>query len=385
MAPDQESLEELLGARRSSARAELAEAMCSLAAGDQAPEGLLAAAPASAFFEPRLYTQLVHPDDGTPGMTLEQLLFASVPEGRCAARTDAAGVACLPGLGRCPTPYPDAVITTRFDGPAGTVTVRHGDAAEVEVPWLPCTVVPGTIIEIVGHADPVLGAFLARHLDGLGLFSLVPAHDSYDAVLAAALQLIGEVRPAFHSWLLESLRAILLFRHPSAESFAALGMHGMIFLNVPAGAGLAYFVAELTHQGGHVVFSEATLDRADFLQADPDREMSDITGEADSRSVYDAFHGLYTEHMESQVMLAVLRAGGVDVGDVADFEQHLAEVMRRHRRDVELFRRISPAVFTGPGQAVFTVIERAYREAAAELAGGRPAARGIAASLGRSQ
>jgi hypothetical protein len=385
--PDQASLEELLADARASGRSELAAAMGSLASG-QAAEGSLHAAPSSTFFEPRLYTQLVQAAEVTSTMTAEQLFFAARQErdGLFTARTDAGGVICLPGVGSSVTPYQNAAVTARLDERAGTVTVQHGAAEPVGSKWTPCAVIPGTAIEVVGHVDQVLGAFLTQHLDAPERLSLVTDADAYRERMAAALRLIGEARPAFHAWLVQSLRSVLLFRHPTAESFAALGMHGMIFLNVPDDAGTDYFVEELTHQGGHVVFSEATLNRPDYFAGDPDQQLSDFTATRDDRTLYDAFHGLYTEHMESQVVLAILRERLAAAEDEADFERHLRTVMGRHSHDVELIGQFAAEIFAGPGNAVYAVIERSYREAVRELlVPAPPVSQDVAAPLERSR
>ncbi|GAA4057391.1 hypothetical protein [Nonomuraea soli] len=286
-------LDEILGDRRREGRAELAEAMRMLSH-EAEPE--VEQAQTAAYFEPRLYTQLAQG-----------------------------------GIDR-------ATLTGLLHGPRDV------------------TVVPGTTIELVTGLDPILAAFLADNLDRPEELSLVEDPASHLPALERALALIAAVRPVFHEALTESLRAVLLFRHPDAESFAALGMHGMIFLNTPAGAGPAYFVEQLTHQGGHVLFSEATLSRGDFFTGDPEDSLSGYVGGDDPRALYDAFHGLYTESMECQVYTALLAGDLPAEAERADFAERLKETGERHEIDLELISPHAAEIFSETGLAIHDCI-----------------------------
>jgi hypothetical protein len=344
--------------------------MRTLAMEEGSADESLAAMPDEAFFEPRLYAELVHLGDDTPKMTIGQLIFAANAEreGKFQARTDAHGVVSLPGFGHGVTPYLGKLVTVSVDKNSLKIGVQFGAEGGESVELVSDALLPGMAITIVDHVDPVLAAFLEQHLDDPDEFKLISDVHAHREQIEAALLLIKQVRPDFHSWLVKSLRSILLFQHPTAESFASIGMHGMIFLNVPHDAHVGYFVEELAHQGGHVVFSEATLSRPDFFLGDPDQELSDFIGTDDPRTVYDALHGLYTEHMESQITLAILLAGLAESGSEY-FEGHLSSVMRRHRCDIELFRENASRIFEDPGREIFSVIEQAYVDAAQHLSG----------------
>ncbi|MFB9628627.1 hypothetical protein [Nonomuraea helvata] len=347
------SLEMILGERRLAGRAELAEAMRILASqavpGDAAGE--LGDVPPGAFHEPRLYSQLVRP--GFESMTLAQLLYGGLAERPAVivARTDAAGVLSLPGVGTLATGLPGAEVRLRRDEAARAFVVRDAGGESRTCALRPSAFAAG--MEIVGWLDPMLGRFLADHMDDAQELVLVDDPRRYQGPITRALDLIAVVRPEFHVWLVESLRGVLLFRHPHAESFAALGMHGMIFLNVPRQTTAAYFVEQLTHQGGHVVFSEATLRRADFFLVDPETPLAEWAGRDDPRTVYDAFHGLYTEHMETQVYRAILEQGPTSRDESADLRELLATTAKRHAADLELIAPHARRIFSDTGLTVF--------------------------------
>ncbi|MEV0195769.1 hypothetical protein [Nonomuraea sp. NPDC050691] len=344
------ALEVLLGERRIAGRAELAEAMRILAT-EAAPD-CPAGAPGD-YLEPRLFSQLVRP--GFEDMTLEQLLFGRAAEkpAEIVAMTDATGVVSLPGLGSCRTGFPQARVSMRFDRDARSFTVRSGAGGTQVCPLAPSRTVGSTGIEVVDHLDPMLAGFLANHVEAAERLTLVDDPGGCLPDLSRALDLIAAVRPEFHGWLSESLMGVLLFRHPDAEPFAALGMHGMIFLNVPQSTTAAYFVEQFTHQGGHVVFSEATLRRGDFFAVDPETPLADFIAQDDPRIVYDAFHGLYTEHMELQIYRALLQQGLVTEAEGADLRDFAAAVSKRHATDLALIAPRAKEIFSEEGLAVF--------------------------------
>lgn len=353
----------LLGAKRRDARRELAETMRTLCAQQEPDHAAIRSAPAEAFFEPRLYSQLVL--GGFPSMTAAQVLLAVAPDrsSTLAVRTDADGVAFLPGLGRCTTDQMSAELLMTYDADGRTLTAEPGGTSRAVYGLEASSLVPGTSMELVDRLDPVLDGFLRLHLDRYEELSLVPDVHAHLPHISRALDLIASVNPAYHAALTESLRGIFLFRHPTAESFAALGMHGLIFLNVPETAGAEYFVEELVHQGGHVLFSEATLHRGDFLCVDPETSLSELLGQDDPRDVYGAFHGLFTEHMEHQIVLGVLESGLADEEERSAFQRHLATVARRHQRDLQLMGRHAAEIFSPLGQEVFAAFRAGYDRA----------------------
>lgn len=359
-APAHMDFDGLLGAKRRDARKELAETMRTLSAQQDPDNAATRTAPADAFFEPRLYSQLVL--GGFPSTTADQLLLAS-DTGTDSPHTvlsDAEGVVHVPGLGRYVTGRPSTEFTVRHDPDDHTLTVEPGgESYRLE----PSTRVPGTDVEIVDRMDPVLDGFLRLHIDRYDELTVRTDARIHLPRIARALDLIAAVSRPYHTALTESLRSILLYEHPTAESFAALGMHGMIFLNVPGTAGTDYFVEELVHQGGHVLFSEATLNRGDFLRVDPEAPLSRILGRDDPRNAYDAFHGLFTEHMEYQIVLGVLEQRLADDEERPAFARHLASVARRHRRDLLLIEPHADEIFTPLGREVLQAFRDAYERA----------------------
>ncbi|MFJ4651901.1 hypothetical protein ACIP5Y_11575 [Nocardia sp. NPDC088792] len=361
---DSFGLNQILNELRRPGRTELSAVIRNVT-GAVYPE-LARALPDEAFFEPRLYCQLSNPAvfDMMPAAQLT-LGHAAGERLSVTVRTDGAGAAVVPGVGMIRSAQPDRDIAVDYapEVPDAGLVCDEGE-------FMPALFAGDTPIEVVQHIDPVVGGFLSEHVEQLDKLQLVRAAD-FTADLGRAVELIAAADESYHRALCESVRSILVFTHPDAESFAALGIHGMIFVNAQHGSSVDLFVEHLVHQGGHVIFSEATLDRAAFFLVDPDAELPEL-GE---RSAYNFFHGLFTEHMECRILVDILSGGGAGEAETPIFRAHLEHVAERHARDLHVAHERRASVFSTAGTRLVEGFEsylRARIDLELDAARGRP-------------
>lgn len=304
-------LQELFGSQRTESRAALAATMRELLDGSLRSVDVDALGPGdSAMFEPRVWCQLSAPELYDE-LSLDDVLAGYLTEGG-----------------------------------------RDGVAR-----------IPGTSVELVESADPIVEGFLRTNAEPATALRMVVPTATQVADLATAFELVRLVTPSLHRMLVESVRTVVLYQHPSAESFAALSLHGAVLLNLPSeDPGVCYFANELAHQGGHVIFSEATLDRAAFLAVDPDLSIAEAVGGTDGRDVYGFFHGIFTECMETLVCSRVAETAR---DHALDFRAHLDAVMPRFERDLAIADE-HPQIFTDAGAELVQEFRRVYQAAAAE-------------------
>ncbi|QSB05191.1 hypothetical protein [Natronoglycomyces albus] len=316
--------------------------------------------PKNAFLEPRLFTQFSQPTFDLT--TLQQLLLSQFQERTVliAVKTDSQGAISIPGLGTCDTGTPATTGTATYLTSGNQLSVQlHGQAAQT-FKLKAAVHVPGTEIELVRYLDPAVSAFLRSHSVDFEKTQLVFPTAEHREQIARALTLIERASPAFHTMLHESIRSLCLYHHPSDASFAALGIHGMLFFNVPTTTTVGYFIDELAHQGGHVLFSEATLHRQDFFTVDPDTPMSEVIGDDDARSAYDTFHGLYTEFTVSQILNAISNLGVAKADEATGIRHHFDIVMEHSSRDIALVESCAEKLFTSLGHRVFAQFKDSY-------------------------
>lgn len=215
--------------------------------------------------------------------------------------------------------------------------------------------------------DPALFAYFMDPTDGVTLADAFAGRTSCfpsDANLgeggatlittslpAAALEVLRRVAPLLHECLTAVVRRVFVFASAEGDSFAAPSAHGAVFLRPGADADEVFFIEDLAHQGGHVLLSAMTVDRSLYLATDPDTPLSDLTGERDEdRTVYVAFHGVFTECLICIALNACLLAGVFEGRRRHELVGRLSFAMRRLQLDLPPLRR--SGVMTDQGAAM---------------------------------
>ena len=185
---------------------------------------------------------------------------------------------------------------------------------------------------VVSDHDPILRSFLLSSLVGTRDHLAFPEVSTHVPAINAALGWTLTALPAIGPLVQDATRVCLLFEHPSTPSFASLAAHGAIFVNcreVRNGDFAALFIEELAHQAAHVVLNVVTVNRELFFLSDPDQSLSDVGVAGDRRSVYEFFHGLFTEYVSGLSLASAATA----VAATRETVVRLADVTERLERD----------------------------------------------------
>lgn len=344
---------------------ELAHAMRMLIArAEPAIAEALADAHDGVFLEPLLFSYFA--SERAP-IGLGQLLFGHVaPSARPEAvevESDESGAFYLSGLGTFATDRPNAralLVVAASDG--GFVLEQEGE--RVAARFEPVAHIDGTTIELLTRMSPLLAQ---RFTDTAGR----PAHAELDAELerragelARAFRWLEAVQPDYACLLRRVTRQVCVFRARDVNSFASINAHGTAFFNTApldrtSLDDTVFFYDELAHQCGHIVFNAATVRRSDFLAVDPETPLASIAPEeSDSRTIYDALHGLYTEHMMSAAMLALEQhALAQDPRQAHELRGRLSFIL--HKYCVDLANLAHARLFTPLGRALYDYLRTA--------------------------
>ena len=191
-------------------------------------------------------------------------------------------------------------------------------------------------LELIDEPHPLLERFFA---DEHGVAQQVEIRQTarrFAPKVERALELLARYAPEVHESIVAVTRAVLLFHAPAMNSFAAPGAHGIAFVNTALGEDEVFFIEDLAHQCGHLVFHAMTVDRSVFLLVSGETPMKTVHGRADDpRTVLDALHGLFTEAL---ISIALTRCG--ENAEWTDHQRHelrgrLAMILRRYRGDLE--------------------------------------------------
>jgi HEXXH motif-containing protein len=165
--------------------------------------------------------------------------------------------------------------------------------------------------------------------------------------------------PALYEAVRTVTRRIVLYNADLPNSFATLSAHGVAFLNVRDDNEEMFFVDDLAHQCGHIMFNALTQEKERFLArpaATPLREF--CPDQDDPRSLYSAFHGLFT----FSTILWALQASVAREG-LSDRQRHealgrIAFNLRKFALDLDTLA--APGLFTADGRTLYALFESVY-------------------------
>ncbi len=185
-----------------------------------------------------------------------------------------------------------------------------------------------------------------------------PAARQHRVTLDGALRSLEMIWPELMRLITETVRYLLLFEQPTQNSFASRATHGVAYLNVALGHSGAFFIEDLAHQCGHVLFSSAWEGGDALLRIDGDAPMTDVTGQdGDDRTLEVAVHGIVT----LALMLAALDRyldSHPSAGECAEAKARLLFALYRLGLDIGPLARST--VFSAEGTRVFAAVAQVY-------------------------
>jgi hypothetical protein len=342
-----------------------------------------------AVLEPLVVAWLTSP---TPQIDLASLLpsaLAPRPEAldlRVVADDD--GVVELPGLGQFGGSAAGERLRLRWSG-GDRVTVQPDVASRggTDVVLGAIPMVPGTHAVLAMTAHPLLKRFYcAASSDPPAMVEPSIVTQRYAQGVAEAFSLLSRTVPKLYGQLAQVIRRVTVHRAGVVHSFATPAAHGAVFLAADEQASEVGFVEDVVHQGGHVLCAAMTVDRDVMFKVSAETPLADIIGEADeTRSLYEAFHGVFTE---AAMIFTLHRL--LDLPDLRPRQTHEARGrlgLISSRAVADLANICRPGLFTAEGirileacrAALIETIERRRNELTAIDLTGQPYAFSYAA------
>jgi hypothetical protein len=286
------------------------------------------------FLDPLLFACFTDP---APALKLPQLLAARIlpriHPARISVRTDADGRVVLPGLGELETGLPRATIEIGWDALSGEPR-GHNGGDNVPTHFRRPLHIAGTNIEVISHRQPLLDRFFVEAGGSPDTIELTAATHRHLVHVVSAFNLLRGYCPDLADEILAGTRLVVLFQAEQPNSFATLSAHGAIFLNVNGAIDEVYFLEDIAHQTGHVLFNALTLAKDRFLLINPDTPL-----DRESRTVYSAFHALFTYVTIGQALAALWERRVFDARQAHEALGRLGLVLRKFAYDLALLDR----------------------------------------------
>ena len=248
--------------------------------------------------------------------------------------TDRNGNLHLPRLGVIRTPLPEARLDLRFsEERKDPVVTRSG--FPLESSFAQSHMIAETSIELCPAHTPLLDSvFVNQRGETIPVAIEHPARRMQPA-LDRAFRLLHRLYPELHSAFASVLRLVVIFEAGGLNSFATPAAHGAVFLNAALGDDEVFLIEDLSHQGGHVLFSAATADAPSYFEVEPEASISTFHHRLDDRSVYVLLHGVFTEALMAQTLDAALTQRVFHGRQLDELRGRLAFTMRRFAADLQ--------------------------------------------------
>ena len=114
--------------------------------------------------------------------------------------------------------------------------------------------------------------------------------------LSVATTFLQKQLPNFWSLIASVTREFVVFSSPYHNSFAGIMHHGTAYFNTENKIQTpVFFIDDIAHQCGHIIFNVITLDTPKYLKVPKDHPLRNYsTNPGEMRGAYGAFHGLFT-------------------------------------------------------------------------------------------
>ncbi len=154
-------------------------------------------------------------------------------------------------------------------------------------------IIENTSIELLNFIPPIV-----NDNDKYLNYNLIDLNDTNIEALTKALSHIKEYSNDLFRLIESSTKYVSLYKSKAINSFAAITYHKTCFINVISKeASEVFFIEDLAHQCGHIIFNILTLESDKFLNYPKDTMFGELINkpvEIESRILYGAFHGLFT-------------------------------------------------------------------------------------------
>jgi len=305
----------------------------------------------ASFLDPGLFYYFLADEGPKKAPALAQTLYGYLPLAhrptRQPVQADETGLIYLPQVGYFRT-APNAQAELAWNAATHTLTLLEATGAPSPRLAQPEFHLPGSTIRLAQHNTDLLTHYLDAQLP-----EPVQASTARNqAALLNTAALLQQHLPDFWRVLGLVAREVVLFNSARQLSMATISYHGTAFLNVGAGPNSpAFFLDDLAHQGGHVIFNALTLQTDDFLNVSKHTPLNQYThARHDERTVYGAFHGLFTYTSILHCLDYCLHHELLAADYRAEALARLGFYTRKFRQDITSF----------PAQAVFTAAGLRY-------------------------
>lgn len=246
----------------------------------------------SIFLEPSLFSYFIDREI-QKDMTLDQILYGHVDkdqrEDRIQVKSDSQGLIYLPNI--CYLATNEARKTLELLNKDGNLSLEIS-GKNIDFKRKPFTYLNGSEIKVCYHEPAMLTGYIGETFRN----PMFETFNEFYGRLDKSFNMLAKISPLLHSLIKKTHREMYLFNGVNRESLAALSFFGAVLINTDnQDHNEVFFLEDLAHQCGHVIFYTLSLQARDYLKPEPRSPLKKFTRvDWESRDIYGTFHGLFT-------------------------------------------------------------------------------------------
>lgn len=313
----------------------------------------------SIFLEPALFQYFTQE---TPGMTLAQILYGycknQAPQA-LPVKSNHAGYVYLPNLGYL------------YSGGSQQAFVLNRTHSHEEVYFETQNRCSRTSLQpiqrlkphgmaVTAYLDPLSARYFTDYGKPLAGYT-PPNYLEHYELLSQALAIMANVHADFYHRLCSVTRQVILYCSSLPNSFATLSAHGNAYLNIRPEYHQVFYLDDIAHQGGHIMFNAITWDKLRYFKLDPATPLKQWTQDpTETREIYAAFHGLFTYVCIISVLHRCYEEGVFREHHAHELIGRILFYLVKLRQD--LHHLDQPGIFSPAGQAFYDMFQACYSE-----------------------
>lgn len=172
-------------------------------------------------------------------------------------------------------------------------------------------------IEFFEYAHPAINRFFEK--------AKISRNNKNKGHFESAIVIIKSIFPEFYNLILKSVKKAVFFTGADT-SFATIETHGIIYLNVIEDYDEVFFIDDIIHQSGHVVFNTLTFKNKKCLFK------SSKSSNLETTHLYGRFHGLFTMCLISLCLTRCLKAELFDGSKRIELIGRIVDNMKKFKR-----------------------------------------------------
>jgi hypothetical protein len=313
------------------------------------------------FLEPLLFAYFNTPQ---PQVRLDQILYGYINDDlkppSINVFADEAGIIYLPNVGYFQTEHRNRTLRLVFN-PSENNYYLEVDKTPITYNFKRILRAKDTPIEICQFMPPLLDQLFRDPAGNNVEVDVESIIEKQIDNLNEAIRLIRTHYPPYFEYILKVTRKIVVYNGRYPYSFASLSAHGIAFLNADEKNDEVFFLEDLVHQCGHVIFSAVTWEKQDYLKVDPETPLSEYTlVDEDKTSIYGAFHGLFTQTNINQCLLSCYQANIFSGKQLHELLGRISDDMKRFKSAINLLGH--KEIFTEQGWQLYSDFKRVFEE-----------------------